>query len=151
VNAANAYLAPGGGVAGAIHRAAGPALYEECKPLAPIRTGDAVITSGHKLPNRWVIHTLGPVYAQSRDPAADLSRCYRSVLEIAELRGIGSIATPAISTGIFGYPVEEAAEVAIETVTSLAESLQSVELVRFVLWADVDYDVHRRTLERIGR
>src|SRR2546426_7106687 len=80
VNAANAQLAPGGGVAGAIHSAAGPGLYEECRRLAPIRTGEAVITSGHELPNPWCIHVLGPVYAQSSDPAGELASCYRAAL-----------------------------------------------------------------------
>ncbi len=149
MNAANAQLAPGGGVAGAIHSVAGPGLYEECKPLAPIRTGDAVITSGHGLPNAWCIHALGPVYSASSDPAAELARCYTSVLRLAAERGLRSLATPAISTGIFGYPVEEAASVALETVTSVAESLQSIELVRFVLWGDRDLEIHNRTLERM--
>ncbi len=147
VNAANSQLAPGGGVAGAIHRAAGPGLYEECKPLAPIHTGSAVLTKGHKLPVRWCIHTVGPVYASSPDPAGELAACYDSVLTIAAERDIARIATPAISTGVFGYPVEEAAAVAVEAVTSRGESLQSVELVRFVLWSEHDYDVHVRALE----
>ena len=147
VNAANAQLAPGGGVAGAIHAKAGPGLYEECRPLAPIRTGQAVITRGHGLPNPWCIHVLGPVYAQSPDPAAELSSCYREALALAESRGLTSIATPAISTGIFGYPVAEAAEVAIAAVASRATSLASVKLVRFVAWDERDYEVHVRALE----
>lgn len=150
VNAANAQLAPGGGVAGAIHRAAGPGLYEECKSLAPIRTGSAVLTKGHKLGVRWCIHTLGPVYASSPDPAGELAACYDSILTIAAERGIARIATPAISTGIFGYPLDEAAAVAMETVTTRGKSLQSIELVRFVLWSEHDYDVHVRAMERIG-
>lgn len=109
VNAANAELRPGGGVAGAIHRAAGPGLYEECRPLAPIRPGEAVITGAHELPNQYVIHCLGPVHG--RDEPADrlLSSCYRNALLLAEEKGSGSIAFPAISTGMFGYPVEAAA------------------------------------------
>src|SRR5581483_6021614 len=90
VNAANAQLAPGGGVAGAIHRAAGPGLYEECKPLAPIKTGEAVITSGHKLPARWCIHTLGPVYGASSNPSLDLATCYDSILTLADERELTS-------------------------------------------------------------
>ncbi len=150
VNAANAQLAPGGGVAGAIHRAAGPGLYEECRPLAPIATGQAVITSGHGLPNPWCIHTLGPVYAASDDPAGQLASCYRQVIVRAEENELGSIATPAISTGIFGYPVDEAAEVAVRTIIKVSPHVRSLMLVRFVLWDEHDHDVHVRTLERIA-
>jgi O-acetyl-ADP-ribose deacetylase len=147
VNAANAELAPGGGVAGAIHRVAGPGLYAECKPLAPIKTGNAVITSGHKLPNPWCIHVLGPVYAQSSDPAAELESCYREALARAEEKGLQSIATPAISTGIFGYPVDAAADVALRTVARQAPTLRSVQLVRFVLWGASDLAAHVRALD----
>jgi O-acetyl-ADP-ribose deacetylase (regulator of RNase III) len=147
VNAANAQLAPGGGVAGAIHRVAGPGLYEECRPLAPIRTGEAVITSGHGLPNAWCIHVLGPVYAQSPDPPGELASCYRRALVRAEEKGITSIATPAVSTGIFGYPVEEAASVAIRTLQEEGPRLASVKLVRFVLWDASDLDAHERALQ----
>jgi O-acetyl-ADP-ribose deacetylase (regulator of RNase III) len=168
VCAANGELAPGAGVAGVIHRAAGPGLYEECRPLAPIRTGQAVITSGHGLPNQWCIHTLGPVYHkrsvgsrhsrggaaavssydESPDPAAELASCYREVLARAEEKGLSSVATPAISTGVFGYPIDEAASVAITAVTSVAPTLRNVRLVRFVLWEQADFDVHQRVLER---
>lgn len=148
VNAANAQLAPGGGVAGAIHRVAGPGLFEECRPLAPIATGQAVITSGHGLPNAWCIHTLGPVYAASTDPAGELASCYREVIARAESNELGSIATPAISTGIFGYPVEEAAEVAVHAIIKELPHVRSLMLVRFVLWNQHDHDVHVRTLER---
>lgn len=150
VNAANSQLAPGGGVAGAIHAAAGPGLYEECKSLAPIKTGEGVITSGHRLRARWCIHVLGPVYSASSDPAFELASCYETMLLLAEERGLSRIATPAISTGIFGYPVNEAADVALEAVLSDTVRLQSVRLVRFVLWNESDYDVHVRALERIG-
>lgn len=146
VNAANAQLAPGGGVAGAIHRVAGPGLYDECRPLAPIATGDAVITKGHGLPNAWCIHTLGPVYAASSDPPGELAACYRSVLARAEEHGIRSIASPAVSTGIFGYPVDEAAEVAVGALTSAADALTSVEVFRFVLWSADDLAAHERAL-----
>src|SRR5688500_10537058 len=130
VNAANARLAPGGGVAGAIHRAAGPRLAEEAVPLGPIVPGEAVITGAHGLPNRYVIHTLGPVYGQDRPEAELLALCYRSSLGLAEENGIESIAFPAISTGIFGYPVEMAAEVALQTVKEEAEKLEWVRLIR---------------------
>jgi O-acetyl-ADP-ribose deacetylase (regulator of RNase III) len=150
VNAANAQLAPGGGVAGAIHRVAGPGLYEECRPLAPIRTGQAVITSGHGLPNAWCIHALGPVYAEASDPAADLRSCYVEILNRAEERELASIATPAISTGIFGYPVSEAADVALRTIVGRAGDLRSVRLVRFVLWGERDHDALTGALERVS-
>jgi O-acetyl-ADP-ribose deacetylase len=149
VNAANAQLAPGAGVAGAIHRAAGPGLYEECKPLAPIATGQAVITSGHGLPNPWCIHVLGPVYARSGDPSGELASCYREALALAEEKELESIATPAVSTGVFGYPVADAAAVAMRTVTSQAPSLRTVRLVRFVLWDEGDLAVHERALEEL--
>lgn len=146
VNAANAQLMPGGGVAGAIHRAAGPGLAEECRPLAPINPGEAVITGGHGLPNRHVIHTLGPVYGQDRPESELLAACYRNSLALADEHGIDSIAFPAISTGIFGYPVEEAAEVALGTVLEVAEKLENVRLVRFVLFGERDFEVHERML-----
>jgi O-acetyl-ADP-ribose deacetylase (regulator of RNase III) len=109
VNAANAELRSGGGVAGAIHRAAGPELAQEARPLAPIKPGEAVITGGHDLPNRYVIHTLGPVYGRDRPEAELLAGSYRNSLALAEEKGIDSVAFPAISTGVFGYPVEQAA------------------------------------------
>ena len=149
VNAANAQLAPGAGVAGAIHRAAGPGLYEECKPLAPIETGQAVITSGHGLPSPWCIHVLGPVYAASSDPSGDLASCYLQALERAEERGLASLATPAVSTGVFGYPVDEAARVALATVASLAPGLRTIKLVRFVLWDERDLTIHEMALEEL--
>ena len=149
VNAANAELAPGGGVAGAIHRVAGPGLYEECRLLAPIRTGEAVITSGHGLPNAWCIHTLGPVYAQSSDPAGELASCYSETLARAEEKGVRRLATPAVSTGIFGYPVEEAADVALRTIASKRSELESVRLVRFVLWGEQDLGAHTSALSKI--
>jgi len=134
VNAANAELRPGGGVAGAIHRAAGPGLYEECRPLAPIRPGEAVITGGHGLPNRFVIHCLGPVYGADVPSDVLLARCYRNALRLAAGRGIRSIAFPAISAGIFGYPMEAAAQVAVRTVIAALRDPSSVRLVRFVLF-----------------
>jgi O-acetyl-ADP-ribose deacetylase len=150
VNAANAELRSGGGVAGAIHRAAGPGLAQETRPLAPISPGEAVITGGHDLPNRYVIHTLGPVYGQDRPEAELLADCYRNSLALAEENGIDSVAFPAISTGIFGYPVEEAARVALGTVVDEAGKLESVRLVRFVLFGAPDFEVHERVLSEIA-
>ena len=150
VNAANARLEPGGGVAGAIHRAAGPGLAREATPLGPIAPGEAVITGGHDLPNRYVIHTLGPVYGQDRPEAEMLANCYRNSLAIAEERGIGSVAFPAISTGIFGYPAEEAAEVVLGTVKQVAENLGRVHLIRLVLHSASDFEVHERVLSGLS-
>ena len=149
VNAANAELRSGGGVAGAIHRAAGPELEREARSLAPIRPGEAVITGGHNLPNRYVIHTLGPVYGQDRPEAELLANCYRNSLALAEENRIDSIAFPAISTGVFGYPVEEAAEVALRTVVEEKERLERVRLIRFVLFGEQDYEVHEQALSEI--
>ena len=150
VNAANARLEPGGGVAGDIHRAAGPGLAREAGPLGPIAPGEAVVTSGHDLPNRYVIHTLGPLYGQDRPETELLANCYRNSLAIAEERGIGSIAFPAISTGIFGYPVEEAARVALWTVAEETERLKCVQLIRLVLFGAEDLGVHERVLSRLS-
>ena len=149
VNAANTDLRSGGGVAGAIHRAAGPELEREARSLAPIRPGEAVITGGHNLPNRYVIHTLGPVYGQDRPEAELLANCYRNALALAEESGMDSIAFPAISTGVFGYPVEEAAEVALRTVVEEKERLERVRLIRFVLFGEQDYEVHEQALSEI--
>jgi len=150
VNAANAELRSGGGVAGAIHRAAGPGLEREARSLAPIRPGQTVITGGHDLPNPYVIHALGPVYGWDRPEAELLADCYRNALALAEQRGIDSVAFPAISTGVFGYPVEEAARVALGTVVKESERLQSVRLVRFVLFGQEDFEVHKMVLSELS-
>lgn len=134
VNAANAYLAPGGGVAGAIHRKAGPLLYEECKKLAPIKTGEAVITKGYNLVNPYVIHTLGPIYGREENPAEKLAQCYKNCLKLAEENNLKSIAFPAISSGAFGYPLEEAAEVSLKAVFKEVPRLKVVKHIRFVLY-----------------
>jgi len=134
-------------VAGAIHRASGPELDRECRAHAPIAPGEAVITDAYNLPNRAVIHVLGPVYGRDKPEAALLGACYRNALELADRRRLSSIASPAISTGVFGYPVEEAADVAISTIVSLAGSLASVLLVRFVLFSHHDFEVHRSALQ----
>jgi O-acetyl-ADP-ribose deacetylase len=149
VNAANAELQIGGGVAGAIHRAAGPGLAEECRPLAPIRPGECVITGAHGLPNQHVIHCLGPVYGRDEPSAQLLADCYRNALLQADEAGLTSVAFPAISTGAFGYPASEAAEVALRTVTTVAAELRSVRVMRFVLHSDRDLEVHERALSDI--
>lgn len=149
VNAANAWLRPGGGVAGAIHRAAGPDLYRECRPLAPIRPGEAVITGGHNLPNRYVIHSLGPVYGSDHPEEELLSSCYRNALLLADEYGIDSIAFPAISAGAFGYPVEEVARIAIETVLDMEKDMKSVKKVRFVLHSERDLNTFKDALSGV--
>lgn len=149
VNAANAQLMPGGGVAGAIHRAAGRGLAEECRPLAPIKPGEAVITGGHDLPNPYVIHCLGPVYGRDEPSDKLLADCYRNALRLAEEKGLASVAFPAISTGAFGYPLEPAARVALSTVVEMAPSLKSVKTVRFVLFGEKDLEVHQRVLQEL--
>jgi O-acetyl-ADP-ribose deacetylase len=141
VNAANAQLAPGGGVSGAIHRAAGPGLADECRHYAPISSGQCVMTAGHRLPNSHVVHCLGPVYGEDEGAADLLAHCYRGALMLADRRQLTSIAFPAISTGVFGYPIREAAEIAITTVRSMAYDLDSVTLVRFVLFEDTAAEV----------
>ncbi len=146
VNAANARLATGGGVAGAIHRAAGPGLYEECKPLAPIRPGQAVITGGHHLPNEFVIHCLGPVYGEDEPSDKLLADCYRNALKLAEGKGIDSMAFCALSTGVFGYPMNDAAKVAFQTIREMASALEHVKRVRFVLYDDHALKVHEAAL-----
>ena len=149
VNAANAWLKPGGGVAGAIHRAAGPGLEEECRPLAPIKPGQAVITGGHNLPNKYVIHCLGPRYGIDKPEDKLLADCYRNALKVANEHKIDSIALPAISTGIFGSPVEEAAEVALKTIKEVIPTLKHVKKIRFVLHSDRDLKVHEKVLESL--
>lgn len=147
VNAANAALKPGAGVAGAIHRAAGPGLERECRPLAPIRPGQPVITSAHNLPNRHVIHCLGPVYGRDTPSAELLASCYRNALKRAEEINLASVAFPAISTGVFGYPVEEAALVAFQTIKEELPKLSSVRQIRFVLFDEAGREIHAKALE----
>ncbi len=144
VNAANAELRPGGGVAGAIHRAAGPGLDRECRDLAPILPGEAVITGGHKLKNPYVIHCLGPVFGVDKPADKILMECYKNALSRAEEKGLASVAFPSISTGAFGYPMEDAAKIAIRTVTTMAPGLKSVKLIRFVLFGKKALEIHQR-------
>ena len=147
VNAANAQLRKGGGVAGAIHRAAGPGLEKEAIPLGPIEPGQAVITGGHNLPNRYVIHCLGPVYGVNRPEAELLANCYRNALKLTERYEIDSIAFPAISTGIFGYPLEEAAQVAMKTIAESIDDLKYLKKIRFVFYDKKTLKVHERYLK----
>jgi len=150
VNAANAELGPGGGVAGAIHRAAGPGLVQECRPLAPIQPGQAVMTGAHNLPNKAIIHVLGPVYGIDEPAAELLANCYRNGLQQAEQAGLTSVGFPAISTGAFGYPMDSAARTALATVTDALAKLTSVALVRFVLFGEKDRRRHAETLDELA-
>lgn len=150
VNAANAQLTIGGGVAGAIHRAAGKSLEEECREYAPINPGEAVITDGHNLPNEYVIHCLGPVYGRD-EPSDDLlATCYTNALDLAEENAIASIAFPALSTGAFGYPMEPAAQIALSTIIDKLPELFYVEHIRFVLYSESALEVHERVLDELS-
>jgi O-acetyl-ADP-ribose deacetylase len=142
VNAANAELRAGGGVAGAIHAAAGPQLYQACLPLAPIVHGDAVITPGFNLPNKYVIHTLGPIYGIDKPSDYILARCYEHSLRLADENGLKSIAFPAISTGIFGYPIRDAAEVALSTIKRTLQHTKHIQLVRIVLFSAQELEIN---------
>lgn len=149
VNAANAQLESGGGVAGAIHGAAGPGLAKEARKLAPIQPGEAVITGAYNLPNNYVIHCLGPVYGRDKPEDQLLSNCYSRALDLAEQNKVTSIAFPAISTGVFGYPVEEAARIAITTCIKKITDLKHVHHIIFVLYSSSDLKVFERILEQI--
>ncbi len=147
VNAANSSLLGGGGVDGAIHRAAGPGLLEECRAIGGCPTGEARITKGHGLAARFVIHTVGPVWRGGAAGEADLlRRCYRSALALAEQHGVTSIAFPSISTGAYGYPKEAAAGIAVAAVRE-ASGDSSVTLVRFVCFSEEDAALYRRRLD----
>ncbi len=151
VNAANAQLRIGGGVAGAIHRGAGPGLEEETRPLAPIQPGEAVLTGGHNLPNDYVIHCLGPVYGRDKPEDELLANCYKNALDRAEENNIESVGFPSISTGAFGYPMEAAARVAFTTLKETLPELSSVKTVRFVLWGQDAMNTHRQVLQEVFR
>ncbi len=150
VNAANDRLMIGGGVAGAIHRAAGPGLEQECRPLAPIRPGEAVITGAHNLPNKYVIHCLGPVYGYDKPEDRLLSSCYRNALKLAEENEIRSVAFPAVSAGAFGYPIEGAANIALTTIMEILPELRHVKNIRFVLFSTSDLEVFNNTLASLA-
>lgn len=148
VNAANSSLLGGGGVDGAIHRAAGRELLEECRTLHGCKTGEAKITGGYRLKADYVIHTVGPVYSGSEKNAKQLSDCYRNSLNLAKENGIHSIAFPAISTGIYGYPLKEAIPVALETIRQWIEVNSDYEISIILSCFDQNtYDQYRKYLD----
>lgn len=146
VNAANAELRPGGGVAGALHHAAGPDLDKACRSLAPIAPGQAVITDAFDLPNQYVIHCLGPVYGVDSPADELLAACYYNALRLGQRERIDSIAFPSISTGAFRYPVAEAARIALSTVIQHIPEFPHIERVRFVLFDPATTELYQRTL-----
>lgn len=150
VNAANKTLLGGGGVDGAIHRAGGPAILEECRKLGGCETGDAKITTGGNLKAKWVIHAVGPVYRDGKHGEPELlASCYRRSLEIALENGIKSVAFPAISCGAFRYPVYEAAQIALSTVADFVRTLDGVQLVRFVLFDKKTFAAYATAFESL--
>ena len=147
VNAANSSLAPGGGVCGAIHRAAGPELARACAELGGCPTGDVRITPGFALKAGHVIHAVGPVWhGGAKGEPDDLASCYRRSIELADEYGLRSIALPAISTGIYGYPLDQATEIAVRTVRETIRTHPNVELVRFVCFSETDLHEYQRVL-----
>jgi len=149
VNAANNELTPGGGVSGAIHRAAGPGLWEECKTKGGCSTGEAKLTKGYNLGAKYVIHTVGPVYSGSAGDPRKLENSYRNSLALALKTNIKSISFPSISTGIFGYPVEKASIIALETIIDFIKEHPEIELVQMVLFSEAGFSVYKSSLEKI--
>jgi O-acetyl-ADP-ribose deacetylase len=152
VNAANTTLRGGGGVDGAIHRAGGPAILAECRLLGGCATGDAKITGGGRLAAKHVIHTVGPVYRDGRHGEPELlAGAYRRSLEVAAAHGLRSVAFPSISTGAYGFPLPEAARIALATVAATLRAHPPIELVRFVLFSAADLAIYSAALAELAR
>lgn len=147
VNAANETLLGGGGVDGAIHEAAGPSLLEECKTLGGCRTGEAKITKGYNLPAKNVIHTVGPIYDTDKNVEKLLSNCYTNSLKLIVENNLNSIAFPGISTGVYGYPKEDAARIAIESVLSFIKNNKEDIKVIFVSFSQGDFNIYKKLFE----
>ena len=147
VNAANTTLLGGGGVDGAIHRAAGPELLAECRTLGGCEPGEAKITRGYRLPARFVIHTVGPIWrGGNHDEPETLADCYQNSLQLAVENGIQTIAFPAISCGAYGYPIQEAAQIALKTTREFLATTDKIDKVIFVLWGKDVYEAFRKLL-----
>ena len=150
VNAANSGLRGGGGVDGAIHRAGGPKIMEECRKIGGCPPGQAVLTTGGNLPARYVIHTVGPIYrGGQRGEEETLQNAYVNSLSLASQNNIRSLAFPSISTGVYGYPIEKAAQVVLKTCLQYLEEHQDFDMVNFVLFSQNDYDVYAKTLKAV--
>ena len=150
VNAANTSLLGGGGVDGAIHRAAGPELLKECRLLAGCKTGEAKITKGYNLPAKFVIHTAGPVWQGGGKGESELlASCYNHSIALAEKNGVTTIAFPSISTGIYGYPIEQATRIAVNTVSAFLKQGPSIEEVIFCCFSEEDCQVYKKALKEI--
>jgi O-acetyl-ADP-ribose deacetylase (regulator of RNase III) len=150
VNAANSGLRGGGGVDGAIHRAGGPRIMEECRKIGGCPPGEAVITTGGNLPAKFVIHTVGPIWHGGiKGEPEILANAYKNSLALAEKNRLKSVAFPSISTGVYGYPISQASEIAIQTVIRHLSEPSGLELVRFVLFGRDNYDAYAKTLNKI--
>lgn len=152
VNGSDKRLTPGGGLAGAIHNAAGPELYEECeqcKQTGKLEVGESVLTSGYDLPANHVIHTVEPVYLKTKEAEILLRKSYRNTLKTASENGLKSVSIPALSTGSFGYPTREAAQIALDEIKKFLESDNRIEKIRIVLYSDEDYKTHADIIDDI--